>query len=65
MLDLKKEVASILAGLESDAPEGATKYHTQAQAREQKRTSYRAELKQGTNGSYTLVPEKITSEKSK
>ena len=69
MRDLKKEVAKIanvLSGLDGDAPEGGTKYHQQAQARGQKRTSYRAELAQNNKtGMYTLTPEKVKSKKSK
>ena len=68
MLDLKKEVAkiaSVLSGLDGDAPEGGTKYHQQAQARGQKRTSYRAELAQNNKtGMYTLTPEKVVSKES-
>ena len=64
MVDLKEKVAGILAKLEGGLPEGATKYHTQAQARAQKRTAYRAELKQDKKGAYTLVPEKVVSKES-
>ena len=68
MLDLKKEVAKIanvLSGLDGDAPEGGTKYHQQAQARGQKRTSYRADLDQNyKTGLYPLTPEKVVSKES-
>ena len=64
MVDLKEKVAGIMARFEGGLPEGATKYHQQAQARAQKRTAYRAELKQDKKGAYTLVPEKVVSKKS-
>ena len=38
-----------------------TKYHQQAQARNQKRFTYRAELKQDEKGSYTVTPEKVSN----
>ena len=65
MIDLKGKVAGILAKLEGGLPEGDTKYHTQARARDGKRTTYRATSTQGKDGSYTLTPEKVTSKDSK
>ena len=36
-----------------------TKYHQQAQATNNKRTNYRAELNQDDKGMFTLTPEKV------
>jgi|TARA_B100000073_G_C23738323_1_gene572936 hypothetical protein len=36
-----------------------TKYHQQAQATNNKRTIYRAELKQDNKGMFTLTPVKV------
>ena len=41
-----------------------TKYHQQAQARANKRKVWRAEIKQETNGSFTLTPEKTHNTKT-
>ena len=41
-----------------------TKYHQQAQATNQRRKVWRAEIKQEKSGSFTLTPEKIHKESS-
>jgi len=48
-------------GTMGTAPVDGSKYTQQAQARNAKRTVYRAEMTQGKGGMYTLTPEKVTS----
>ena len=61
-IDLKEQVAGLMAKFEGGSPaKGDTKYHTQARARKAKLNTYRATPTQGKDGSYTLVPEKVTS----
>ena len=64
-IDLKEQVAGIMAKLEGESPDaGDTKYHTQARATKAKLHMSRATPTQNKDGSYTLVPEKVTSKES-
>jgi len=61
-MDDKIKVVKVvsLGTMGTDAADGA-KYTQQAQARNAKRTVYRAEMTQDKKGMYTLTPEKVTS----